>query len=162
MYTSAETSIQTIIEIITSVRNTRAQWNIKPNENIRCDLSSKSKTALALLQENDTILKRLARIDELTIGETSKEEHNTATAIVENVKVSIPLGDLIDIDAEKNRINKQLVELEQASKNLSNRLSSANFLEKAPQDVVEKEKKRLKSMTVKTDELKKVIVTLKR
>jgi len=159
--TGVESRMQTIIDLISSIRNLRAQWHIKPQEKIKCQLSSPSKEAVALLQANETIIKNLAGIDILTVDAKSSKEKNMATVIVENIKGSVPLGELIDINKEKNRMLGQIEEQMKVSKGLSSRLKNKDFVQKAPKDVIGKEQTRLESINNKISELKKVVASLK-
>ena len=152
--------MQTIIDVVASIRNLRAQWNIKPQEKIQAHISARSKDNLALLHNNESIFKNMARIDTLTINQKSVKEKNAATFIVGDIKGAIPLGDLIDITIEKNRILGQITELTTSLTGLKSRLKNKDFLKKAPKDVVEKEKTRLESMTIKAKELRKIVAGL--
>jgi valyl-tRNA synthetase len=156
----AEKQMQTMIDLVASIRNLRSHWNIKPNEKIQCHLSTRSKDQLALLKDNESVLKNLLRIDRLTLSNTGTQEKNLATTIVGTVKGAVPLGDLIDVGKEKNRMLGQIKEQEKASKSLSGRLKNKEFVNKAPKDVVEKEKGRLTSINEKIKELEKVISSL--
>ena len=153
--------MQSIIDLVTSLRNLRAQWNIKPQEKIQCHLSSQSKEALSLLRDNEPILKNLARIDELTIDKRPIEKKNTATIITGNIKGAVPLGDLIDIKEEKKRMSGQICEQKKASIGLSGRLKNKDFLKKAPKEVIDKEKIRLESINIRIKELEKIVSGLK-
>jgi len=84
-----------------------------------------------------------------------------ATIIVGNIRGSVPLGDLIDVGKEKNRMLSQIEEQMKMSKGLSSRLKNKDFVQKAPKDVVGKEKMRLESINSKIKELKKVVASLK-
>lgn len=154
---SDESDMQSIIDVITALRNLRAQWNISPKEDISCHLSSPSKNTIQLLKENENILKSMARIDTLTIDKKAGEQKDTATIIAGNIKGSVPLGDLIDINEEKARMLKQITEQKKVSSGLTGRLKNKDFLKKAPKEVVDKEKSRLESINTKIEELEKVV-----
>ena len=156
-----ETRMQIIVDLISAIRNLRAQWNIKPQEKIKCRLSSQSKDAVALLRENEAILKNLAGIDTLVIDKKSTKEKNVATIIIGNIKGFVPLGDLIDVHKEKNRMLNHIEEQNKVSKGLSSRLRNKDFVQKAPKEVVSKEKIRLESIHSKIKELKRIVANLK-
>ena len=150
-----------IIDVVTSLRNLRAQWNIKPKEKIKCHLSSQSNEDIILLQTNEAIISSLAGIDVLTIDKKSQKEKNMAAIIVGAIKGAVPLGDVIDVDKERNRMVGEIEELKKASKGLSHRLNNQEFAKKAPKDVVEKEKARLDFIIAKNKELQKIVNNLK-
>jgi len=156
----SDADMQMIIETVASIRNLRVQWNVKPNEDISCHFGSKSKQDLSTISDNDNILKSLAKIEELFIEEKPIHIKNAATGIVQNIKFSIPLGGVIDVEKEKQRILKQIEEQAKLSEGIDKRLSNKNFVSKAPKEVVQKEKERLESMKLKIKELKEIIKNL--
>jgi valyl-tRNA synthetase len=158
---AAEARMQTLIDLVTSLRNLRSQWNIKPSEKIRCYLSSPSKDDLKLLEDNAAILKTLARIGELKVGQKPVKQTEAATVLVGKIKGAVPLGDVIDVKKEQARMLTQIAEQTKVSNGLASRLTNKEFVKKAPKEVVDKEKARLESINIKIEELKKVIAGLK-
>ncbi len=155
-----ETDMQTLIALITAIRNTRAQWNIKPQEDIECHLTSSVKKDIALLRENQDILKSLAKIKALTINLNLKKPADAASGLIGKIKFFIPLGSLIDLAKEKQRILSQIQEQIKMGKGIASRLKNREFLKKAPAEVVEKEKIRLQSIQTKIKEFKVTIKNL--
>ena len=84
-----------------------------------------------------------------------------ATSIVNKIKCAVPLGDIIDVEKEKKRILGQIEQQKNASQGLANRLKNKAFLKKAPEEIVKKDKERLKSIQTNIGELEKVIADLK-
>jgi len=156
----AENEMQRLIDLITSVRNLRSQWNIKPTDFLRCHCSSDQKSDHHLLEANKEMIQKLAKIECLTIGNDLKKEKNVASAVVGTINITLPLGDLIDIEKEKKRILTQIEEYNQTSQNLFKRLKNNDFLKKAPKDVVKKEEDRLEELQKTVLELKKIIENL--
>ena len=113
-----------------------------------------------LVRENESIIRNLTGIDSLAIDQKFIKEKNSATIIVGNIKGSVPLGDLIDVHKEKSRMLSQIEEQMRVCKGLSSRLKNKDFIQKAPQDVIGKEKIRLESINIKIKELKKVVASL--
>ncbi|MDV7399481.1 hypothetical protein RZS08_49165, partial [Arthrospira platensis SPKY1] len=103
----AEEQMAKLIEIISSIRNTRSQWNIKNQEKINCHFFS-SDNGLALIEDNRDILKSLTNIDEIVIEAKDLKLKDAAVGLVSSIKFAIPLGDLIDIDKEKKRILSEI------------------------------------------------------
>jgi valyl-tRNA synthetase len=155
-----DAQMQTIIGVVCAVRNARAQWNIKPADRVRCYLSSESEGDLELLRDNEPMLKNLARVEPLIIDRQASGEKNTAAFLVDGIKGAVLLGDLIDVEAEKTRILEEMDGLRKTLRGLTGRLQNKNFTEKAPQDIVEKEKARLASAQAKLGELEQVLAGL--
>lgn len=146
--------MQTVIELITQIRNIKAQWNIKPQQKI--DLAFSSTKKENWLTDNEDILKKIGNIDIVSYQE-QLDIKEAATGLVEQVKFAIPLGSLIDIEQEKKRI---IIQKDQHTKNcvsLEKRLGNQKFLDKAPEAVVAKEKERLVTLKDKIKELETVI-----
>ncbi len=158
--TTVENTMQTLLEVISAIRNLRAQWNIAPKETISCHFTSTNPEDLKLLEANSPILKSLAKLEEVVIDPQLPTIPNAASVIVGNIKGIIALGDIIDIDEEKKRIAQQINEQQKAFNSLSKRLQNANFLQKAPADVVEKEKERLATFEIKLQKLEQVLAEL--
>ena len=157
--TDAETEMQTVIDAIVAVRNIRSTWNIGPKEQITVNATA-GDGALQLLEQNADMIRARANIGQLNLGSDDVDTQNCASAIVGKVKIAVPLGDLIDIDAEKQRLTKKIVELQKAHDSLEKRLSNENFLAKAPADVVQKENERLAALAHELTEQKSVLENL--
>jgi len=153
----SEISMQTVIDIVTQLRIVRAQWNIKPNEKIQCHLWSSSKEDVSLLNNNEGIIKSLARVGTLNISTKAVQKENSAAILVGKIKGSIPLGNVIDIDKERARMLSAIDEQKKITKGLTGRLKNKDFVKKAPKDVIEKEKDRLIFINIKIEELQKVV-----
>ena len=153
-------SMQTLIDLITSIRNIRSQWKIKPNEMIKCILVTTSEESIDLIEINSSIIKALAKAKSLMISKELESAKNNAVAVVENIKCIVPLGDLLDIEQEKKKILAQIEQQQNASSSLSTRLNNEKFVNNAPAEVIEKEKARLETIDLNIKELKDVISSL--
>ena len=154
----AEEEFQTLMDVVTAVRNIRATWNISPKEKVRAHVQTAQPE---LLTANYDLIKSRAQISELNVGSDPETNDNAASAVVGSFKISIPLGDVIDIEKEKKRIQKTLEGQKKAVASLAGRLQNKNFLDKAPEEVVAKEKHRLEALRSECEELEAVIANLK-
>jgi valyl-tRNA synthetase len=156
----AETAMRVVIDVTTALRNFRAQWNINKTDAINGFFVSDDVSQRALLEANQEILKRLAGLDKITITHQAPAAKNSAAAVIGNIKCIVPLGDLIDMDQEKKRLTKQMETDQKAFESLKKRLNNQAFVQKAPPEVVAKEKERFAAMRTKIDNLKKVLSEL--
>ena len=153
--------MQTLRELITAIRNLRAQWNIGPNENIDILFVIPEKEERVFLEENSPTIKKLAKINALTMqSEIPPSLIEAARGLVGQIKFFVPLAGVVDVNKEKERILKQIAEQTNALQNIAARLTNAAFLQKAPPEIVEKEKLRLQSLETKIRELQEAIQTL--
>ena len=99
--------------------------------------------ALARTQPHWSAIARLARVSQIHEGHVETPPEKSAAAVASPVRIFVPLEGLIDVDAEKARLNKKIAKLEKASAGLERKLSNPSFVDKAPPDVVAKDRGRL-------------------
>ncbi len=152
----AEEKMQDLIDLVSAIRNTRAQWHIKPQEKIECILSA-SESDIFVLKENAENLAFLVEAKDLKVETELDSTKDCAVGIARKIKFAIPLAGIVDIAKEKQRMLQQMQEQTKISGALAARLKNKEFLKKAPAEVVTKEKQRLESMTAQIKELKEII-----
>ncbi|MFC1570338.1 valine--tRNA ligase [Candidatus Omnitrophota bacterium] len=134
--------MEKLIGTITAVRNIRAFWNIDNKLKVDVFLNTADKKEQVLLDENAHLIDQLARCSVKAAGSDVTRPEKSVAALVEKIKLFVPLGEMVDIDQEKTRIDKKIQELEKYLTGVDKKLSNKSFLEKAPDDVVTKEKAR--------------------
>lgn len=157
---TSQTGMQTMIDIITSIRNARAQWNIKPNQPLDCILSVKDGRLQTLLKDEFARIKNLGRINHVTYAPETTSVKDAATGVIGEVKFFLPLSGIIDLEMEKSRISKQIVQQERSVQSILTRLQNADFVQKAPPEVIQKDHERLSVLQHEISELRNVITSL--
>ena len=132
--------------IVSSVRQIRSEMNIPPNESIKIIINDASNTDSRRLESLGSFILNLASVESITQKDTSDDIPKSAFALLNQMKIYIPLEGLVDIEEEKARLEKKLVKLNQELKSVQDRLSNDTFVEKAPTEVVEELKGKLKSL----------------
>ena len=132
--------------IVSSVRQIRSEMNIPPNESIKIIINDASNTDSRRLESLGSFIHNLASVESITQKDTSDDIPKSAFALLNQMKIYIPLEGLVDIEEEKARLEKKLVKLNQELKSVQDRLSNDTFVEKAPTEVVEELKGKLKSL----------------
>ena len=153
-----ECSVEIIKSIIVSIRNIRADMNIPHTKRFTVYLAPLKKGAEGKLKGGVDYIKNLARLEELVIDKDMKKPEGCATAVLEDFNIFVPLKGIIDIDAEKKRLNKKREELERQMGFTEKRLKDKNFVKKAPEKIVNQEKE--KSSKIK-EQIKRLKETLK-
>ncbi|MDP2929180.1 MAG: class I tRNA ligase family protein, partial [Candidatus Omnitrophota bacterium] len=148
-----EISMKCIIGIITAIRNIRAAWNIEPKREMSALINTHEKRDELFLNENIDMIKRLSRLSDLRVGSLAKPK-NSATSVIESLEVYVPLEGLIDFEKEKARLKKEEARLTVEIKSISARLKDKNFISKAPEEVVEKQKVRKTEVELQVKKLK--------
>jgi valyl-tRNA synthetase len=155
----AEAHVGLLVDLVTSIRNVRAQWNIKPNDPIECILVALEKS-LARVKMHEAVLQRLLKISSVRYEKSAEGLKNSATGVTGDVKFFIPLGALIDVAKEKTRIAGEVSQMEKSAAAIEGRLSNEGFVQKAPVDVIEKERQRMGEQKARALELKKALECL--
>jgi valyl-tRNA synthetase len=124
-----------VIGVIEGVRSVRAQMRVPAGLYVPMLVSEIGADERAAWERNETLIKRLARIESLDQRNTFPK--GCATIPVGSAVFGLPLADIIDVAEEKARLDKALAKLEKEIKGLSGRLSNPKFAESAPEEVVE-------------------------
>ncbi|MFT5572453.1 MAG: valyl-tRNA synthetase [Cryomorphaceae bacterium] len=137
--------------VITGVRNIRGEMNISPAKELPILLDGASEQSLAYLEANQAYLTKFGRFESIAIVEPGQELPESATALVGEMRVQIPLGSFIDASAEIARLNKELEKTEKDIAGVSGRLGNAAFVDKAPEQVITKAREQLANTQASKD-----------
>ncbi|RCW42020.1 MULTISPECIES: valine--tRNA ligase [unclassified Halanaerobium] len=149
----SEEKMQLIMNVIKSIRNIRNEMKVNPGKRIKALLSAGSKKA-EILEEGREYIENLARIKNLTIeGENIDKPDKVSTAIVNEVEVILPLKGMIDLDKELKRLEKEIEDVEFEINRAKGKLNNEGFVNKAPEHLVEAEKKKLQEYKQKKEKL---------
>jgi valyl-tRNA synthetase len=143
-------------EIITAVRNMRADTSIPLTAEITCVLAVPDKGLRELLESLHGIFRNLTKTGTLEIKPAYDPVKSSIATVLGDTHISIPLAGVVDIAAEKKRIDEKITKTEQEIKAKQGLLASKNFVERAPREIVEKEKARLEELTGTLTKLKGV------
>ncbi len=130
----------TVQSIISSIRNIRAEMHVDVNREIEVVLNAADKKTAEKLDEQKSIFHKLLKLKNITIDTGLDRPPAAASSVVEGNQVYVPLSGVIDLDKEKVRIEKEIQRLEKFLKSINGKLSNPQFLDNAPQEVVEKER----------------------
>ena len=157
----AESEMQAVIELITKVRNIRAEMNIKPSDKPAIFVSSDAKIQ-KIFAENEAQILKLARVSDLNLTETLDVPKASARGVLAgNVEIAIPLEGLIDFDKERERLENQLTKLSTENERLENQLKNKNFVERAPAEKVQEIRDRVAEIETQTSALNQNLEALK-
>jgi len=141
-----------IMAVITAIRSLRSESNVDATKKIHAIIYAHED--LQLIQDKTEIIKRLANLGELEIMQTGEKIEKSLTTFVGDVEIYLPLADLIDLDAEKARITKEIDNLESYLESLNKKLGNDNFVKNAPDEVIDAERTKLGEATTKLEKLK--------
>jgi valyl-tRNA synthetase len=148
----AEKDMTFLQEVISSLRNMRSEMDVPPGKEM--DLVVKGKDDIFdLIKKHQQYFKSLAKVENIYKLDKNFNTKDAATTVIQGIEFFVPLSDLIDKEKEKARLEKEVTQLQKLEQALQNKLANKNFLERAPQNVVEGERKKLSDIQ---DNLKKV------
>ncbi len=154
---AAEAEMTFVTTLIDDIRSARAQVHVPVG--LKADLVATSLTdeARAAFQRNEVLIKRLARVDNVTEGAAPK---GSIAVAAEGAAFAIPLQGLIDIAEEKSRLQKALDKLGKEIGGLKGRLDNPNFAKSAPEDVVMEAQSNLEARVEEADKIKAALSRL--
>jgi valyl-tRNA synthetase len=153
---AAEGEIETVTEIIRSIRNIRAQYKVESTRWIEAKIHTDASRHATISGYAGSI-RALARANPITFlkGEPGeKAGDNTLVLSLAQATVVIPMASMFDLDAERKRIEKELEQTQAEANRLETRLKDKAFLTRAPAAVVEKEQQKLYTLNDKLEKLK--------
>lgn len=143
IHTELEIEFDWLKKVIQAVRTIRSEMNISPAKRIPLLIHHATSLDRARVSKYQTILCSFLKLSEINLLEDEQEPPLSASSIVENLELLIPMRDLIDKEAELQRLKKELQKLEQEIERSQSKLSNPAFADKAPKEVIEKEEERL-------------------
>jgi len=154
---AAEAEMRWAISMIEGIRSARAQMNVPAGLHVPVVMESADDAARTALANNEVLIKRLARVGEITQGAAPKGSITIPTA---GASFALPLADIIDVAAEKARVQKVLDKLGKELGGLRGRLNNPNFAASAPEEVVAEARENLRLREEEEAQLKTALARL--
>ncbi len=159
-----DNSFQQLFEIIRLIRNLRAELGLKPSEKVPVYLISDNNELIDFLKILVDDIQTLTKSSEVFIFKTNavdkKEFAKSFSGIISDLEVYLPFQDFVNIDALKERLNKDLKKVTIELDNLNKRLSNKNFVDKAPKDIVDECRFKLNEGSVQMERITKKLELL--
>jgi len=133
-------------DFILGIRRIRGEMNIAPGKPLQVLLQDVSNQDMDYLESNRIYLHKLARLESITCLQAGETAPESAIALIGNLKLLIPMAGLIDKEAELKRLDKEIQRIQNDLPRVEGKLSNPTFVDKAPPDVIEKEKAKLLDM----------------
>jgi len=126
-----------LIGTIRTIRNLRAEADVKPGAKVQTILQSESDRERQILARGQSYIQNLAKVETLSIVEKLESAPEAIAGVVGTVQVLVPLAGVVDVDGLKAKLERDLKKIEGEITALSGRLSNSKFVDKAPADVVQ-------------------------
>ncbi|MFH0912969.1 MAG: valine--tRNA ligase [Candidatus Omnitrophota bacterium] len=150
----AESRMNTLFEVINAIRNMRSELEVPLQDKVDLQIYLTNKEKKALFESLDLHIRNLAGLKNIIFKEHYYHVRGQFSAVLEDIHIVIPLGEIADADNYKKRINQKVGRIESEIKVKENTLANDNFTRRAPAEIVEKERLKLK-------ELKEILKKLK-
>ena len=158
---NAEWQMQSVIDLISRVRNIRSEMNIKPGEAIPVLIAAADDALRSVFDSNRNQIKRLARAGQITISARLEAPRASARAVLAGgAEVAVPLEGLIDFEQERQRLNKEREKLQAESSKVQAQLSNPQFVERAPAEKVAELRERVQDIAQRLGQLDQSIRNL--
>ena len=140
--------------VILAIRNIRGEMDLSPNKPLPLLLSNADAMAKGRIENNESFLSSLAKLESIEFIDSDDDAPASMTALVDSLKLHIPMAGLIDKDAELQRLQKAIEKAEKEWQRLNGKLSNENFVNKAPEAVIAKEREKLAEAEATLSQLK--------
>ncbi len=156
----AEERIEKLIRIITKIRTLRSEMSVKPSVPVTLLVSRASEEVQAQLDRQFSLVEKLARVSKIDYLEDGWPK-GTVQDVVDELTVGLPLADVIDVEAEITRLNKEIGKFDKEINMFKAKLSNENFVERAPEAVVEEQRLKLRDALSAKDRLSQALERFK-
>jgi len=150
-----------LMDVIRAIRNIRSEMNLPPGQELTAIVIPKVETAEMQLRSHEPYVRRLARLGEIRYQADGERPRGAALAVVEGAEIHIPLAGLVNLQEETKRLEREIGKVANDLVGVQRKLSDAKFVERAPEEVVEKERDRAAQLEEKRLSLEKSLERLR-
>jgi len=143
-----------IFKIITAIRSIRKDMNVPPVEQVEIVIKDVDPVRCKILQDNRHYIKVMAKVEDIYIGDDGIKPEKSITTVVDDIEIYMPLEGLIDLDKERERLLKKLTKVELSLKKCVGKLKNKNFMENAPDNIIQQEHERQEQLENTIEKIK--------
>jgi len=158
-----EADMAVVIDVIRAIRNLRAEMNVQAGKRAPVVLVAGGEKARAAVQAGREFIRDLALVSELTVERSlARRPEHAAAAVTRGVEIYLPLRGLVDFERELTRLSDELAKARQDLERARAKLANADFVAKAPPEVVDRERSRAEELDYKCEKLSERLEMLRR
>jgi len=158
---AAEKEMETIMDMITAVRNIRGEMRIAPSQKLDVLMSTVDEKTQKMVEKHKDYILNLANLESLTVEINAVEPKGVATAVVGSTKLFVPIVGIVDLSGEIARLEKELAKISKDLQQSSKKLANRDFMSKAAPDIIQKEEDKVKDFQKKHTTLENALKKLK-
>ncbi len=155
-------AMERVMAVISGIRNIRGEMEVPPSKEIAVILSCGSEESQTLMRHSEGAIAALARLSSLAIGIGLEKPEECSIQVAGDVQVYVPLRGLVNVEEEEKRLLKEIGKLDKDIEFLGKKLENPSFIERAPADVVAKEREKLAEFANKKAVLEESLVKIRR
>ena len=156
-FSAEEAEMERIMKAIRAIRNRRSEMNIPPSRKATVYIKTAHKQTF---ESGVEFVKRLASANDVIIGDGFDNLGNIVTIITDDAEIYIPMGDLVDFEAERKRLEKELAQAQDKLDFISKKLNNPGFVNKAPEKVVAQNREDAAKLQEKIENIKNSLESL--
>lgn len=149
----AEQTMQKLQALITAIRTIRSEMNVPPQKKAKVFIKTDALSIQQLVQDYMIFFKELAQASDVVVGASVERPKNAPRMVLEWAEVFVPLEGLLDLQQEYKRLYQELREARAGLEATLRKLDNPEFLERAPEEVIEKEKRKAQEFKDKIERL---------
>jgi len=154
--------MEKVMAVISAIRNIRGEMEVPPSKEIAVILSCGGEESLNLMKHNEGSVIALARVSDLAMGVGIAKPEDASIQVAGDVQVYVPLKGLVDAEAEIQRLLKEIAKIDKEIELFSKKLENPSFVDRAPADIVAKEREKLAEVTAKKTVLEESLEKISR
>jgi valyl-tRNA synthetase len=142
-FTDDAADMERVMAVISGIRNIRGEMEVPPSKQIAAILSCVSEATHRLMKHNENAIISLARVSDLAIGVGVEKPEDASIHVAGDVQIYVPLKGMVDVAAEEERLLKEIGKIDKEIEMFSKKLESPAFVDRAPAEIVAKERQKL-------------------
>jgi valyl-tRNA synthetase len=154
--------MEKVMEVIGGIRNIRGEMEVPPSREIAVILSCSSDESVKLMKHNEGAIIALARVADLAIGREMEKPEDASIQVAGDIQIFVPLKGLVDVEEECKRLSKEIAKIEKEIEMFSKKLENPSFVDRAPAEIVLKEREKLAEVSAKKQVLVQSLDKIKR
>jgi valyl-tRNA synthetase len=148
-FSVAASNMGKVMEVIGGIRNIRGEMEVPPSREIAVILSCSSDESVRLMKHNEGAILSMARLADLAIGREMEKPEDASIQVAGDIQIFVPLKGLVDVEEECKRLSKEIAKMEKEIEMFSKKLENPSFVDRAPADIVLKEREKLAEVSTK-------------
>ena len=154
--------MERVMLVISGIRNIRGEMEVPPSKQIGVILSCATDAALNLMQGSQDAIVALARVSGLTLGRDLAKPEDASIQVAGDVQIFVPLKGVVNVEEEEKRLLKEIGKIEKEIEQFSKKLQNPSFVDRAPAEIVTKEREKLTEVARKKQVLVESLEKIRR